>query len=75
MFKRMLEIRKKNSTKSDYVDCSFILETDNEVEKMCSISDNRQNLTPQMFEALVFLKVNRKFSNEISVQKVNKLVK
>ena len=52
-----------SKTKSDYIDCRFILGSSAEVERIFSIggnllSKNRRSMTSQVFEAILFLKYN-----------------
>eukprot|EP00171_Calliarthron_tuberculosum_P012024 IDg12024t1 len=49
-----------------YINCDFIIGSVAEVERLWSIAgnilcDNRMRMTPLLFEALVFLKVNKKY--------------
>ena len=49
-----------------YIDCSFCVATSNTVERLFSackhiLTDQRKHMSPIMFEALIFLKVNQKF--------------
>jgi hypothetical protein len=49
-----------------YVNCDFIYGSSAEVERLWSVAkyiltDQRKRLTPQMFEALLFLKQNKEF--------------
>ncbi len=51
---------------SNYIDCNFILGSVAEVERVFSfakyvLSDNRRCMTPQPFQALMFLKINSRF--------------
>lgn len=48
-----------------YIDCSFCVATSNTVERLFSsckhiLTDLRKHMSPIMFEALIFLKINRK---------------
>jgi hypothetical protein len=48
---------------SKYIDCRFILETNNTVERIFSrakrvLTDARARMTPYMFEVIMFLKMN-----------------
>jgi len=57
---------KLNSNEDPYINCDFILGSAAEVERLWStckyiLCENRRRLTPQLFEALVFLKVNGRF--------------
>ncbi len=63
---RMAERRKRDEETSNYIDCNFILGSVAEVERVFSfakyvLSDNRRCVTPQLFEALMFLKINSRF--------------
>ena len=61
--------RRKVSTakkESIYIDCSFIVVTSNTVERLFStckhvLTDSRKSMSPIMFEAIIFLKVNKNF--------------
>ena len=66
MAKRLLKERKVAATGTEYINCAFILGSVAEVERLRSISkyvlpENRRNMTPQLFEAVMFLSVNRWF--------------
>ncbi len=52
--------------RANYIDCNFILGSVGEVERVFSfakyvLSDNRRCMTPQLFEALMFSKMNSRF--------------
>jgi len=54
---------KTSCTDDEYINCDFILGSAAEVERLWStckyiLCENRMRLSPQLFEALVFLKVN-----------------
>lgn len=59
-----LRKRQKRVTQTEqYQDCRFILGSVAEVERLWSIAkhvftENRRSMTPQMFEAIMFLKIN-----------------
>lgn len=62
----ILDRRKRRRVEQDnlYMNLNFILGSSAEIERLFSIAgrtlaDQRQNMTPMLFEALVFLKVNR----------------
>ena len=63
--------RRKVSTakkESIYIDCSFIVATSNTVERLFStckhvLTDSRKSMSPIIFEAIIFLKVNKIFWN------------
>ena len=55
--------QQKMDCKEYYVDCSFILGSIAEIERLwysarVITSDNRKNITPALLEALLFLKTN-----------------
>eukprot|EP00171_Calliarthron_tuberculosum_P023317 IDg23317t1 len=57
--------RKMENTGDEYVNCDFILGSIAEVERLWSVSKHilcvqRRGMTPQMFEALLFLKFNER---------------
>ena len=63
-------LSKKRSivTESKYIDCTFIKRSTAEVERLFSIAKNvmtknRKRLTPQLFEAILFLKMNERLWN------------
>jgi len=54
---------KTSCTDDEYINCDFILGSAAEVERLWStckyiLCENRMRLSPQLFEALAFLKVN-----------------
>jgi hypothetical protein len=58
--------RKTGNTQSSYIDCRFLVATTNTVERLFSTSRSimtyqRSKMSPIMFEAILFLKVNRAF--------------
>lgn len=62
----ILDRRKRRRVEQDhpYMNLNFILGSSAEIERLFSIAgrilaDQRRNMTPMLFEALVFLKVNR----------------
>lgn len=62
----ILDRRKRRRLEPDhpYMNVGFILGSSAEIERLFSIAggilaDHRQNMTPLLFETLVFLKVNR----------------
>ena len=60
-------IRKKrrlSDEEQEYIDCSFLVATSNTVETLFStakhiLTDLRKAMSPIMFEAILFLKINR----------------
>lgn len=55
-------------TDQAYMNCDFILGSVAEVERLFSfykyfLTQNRRSSTPQLFEAIVFLKLNERFWN------------
>eukprot|EP00171_Calliarthron_tuberculosum_P007903 IDg7903t1 len=66
MKERQEKRRKVMLHNQQYKDCGFILGSNAEVERLFSLagnvySANRRSMTPQVFEAIVFLKYNRRF--------------
>ncbi len=62
---RIAKKRKKNREGSAYIGCNFILGSVAEVERVWSIakyvlSEQRRGMTPQMFEAIMFLRYNER---------------
>ncbi len=64
------ELRKESvavwMNRTKYVNCDFILGSAAEVERLWSVAknilkDNRKSMTPLLFEALLFLKVNNSY--------------
>lgn len=58
--------RQRREPHQPYMNSQFILGSSAEIERLFSIAggilaDNRQGLTPLLFESLLFLKVNRKY--------------
>ncbi len=58
--------RKKNGDVDDYIDCSVILRSLPEVERLWCIAKyvltvNRRLMIPHIFDALVFLKVSERY--------------
>ncbi len=71
---RMAKRRKRDEETSSYIDCNFILGSIAEVERVFSfakylLSDTRRCMTPQLFEALMFLKINSRFWDAALVEK------
>ncbi len=73
------QLRKKRKVEegSTYIDCRFILGSVSEIERMWSrakyvLSDQRSRLTPELFEAILFLKLNSRFWNPLLVSKAYK---
>lgn len=66
MAERLAKRKKEDNSTSCYIDASFVFGSLAEVERLWSIakyilSDHRQLMTPQIFEALIFLKCNARF--------------
>jgi len=64
--------KRKLEATTKYMNCSFILGSVAEVERLWSIAknilrDNRKSMTPIVFESLLFLKVNSKYWNQALV--------
>jgi hypothetical protein len=62
----MKKHRKIGNTRTSYIDCRFLVATTNTVERLFSTSRSimtyqRSSMSPIMFEAILFLKVNRRF--------------
>ena len=58
--------RRVSAEQDQYMDCTFLVATTVTVERLFStckyvLTDNRKSLPPIMFEALLFLKINRDF--------------
>lgn len=58
--------RRLSEEEEQYIDCSFCVATSNTVERLFSackyvLTDQRKSMSPIMFEALMFLQVNRDF--------------
>lgn len=59
--------RRRNSKEHEqYIDCSFLVATSNTVERLFSqckyvLTDQRKSMPPIIFEAIIFLKMNRDF--------------
>lgn len=56
--------KRRVEASSTYIDTKFLLPTSNHVERLFSLckrvyAPNRRSLTPETFEALVFLKTNK----------------
>ena len=69
MSEQLAKRRKVNLLNEEYIDSSFNLGSAAEVERMFSIGGNilsngRRAMTPQVFEALVFLKLNARLWDE-----------
>jgi hypothetical protein len=77
--RRMKEARDQPAP-SVYVNCDFIYGSAAEVEHLWSIcshilTDERKGMTPQLFEALVFLKQNHRFWDASTVAKAMSMAK
>ena len=64
-------------TREKFIDCSFCVATSNTVERLFSLckyvlTDQRKCMSPIMFEALIFLKVNRELWDVSLVAKAMK---
>ena len=66
-YQQLLKRRRLSAEDStQYIDCSFCVATSNTVERLFSackhvLTDERKCMSPIMFEALIFLKVNKEF--------------
>lgn len=66
-YEQLLKRRRLSSETSDqYLDCSFCVATSNTVERLFSackhvLTDERKCMSPIMFKALIFLKINKEF--------------
>jgi hypothetical protein len=71
--KRMLGDSKDEGYTDKYHDCSFIYASSAQVERLWSIAKHvlmgRMRMTPQLFEALLYLKENRRFWDDAMVKK------
>lgn len=61
--------KSSNKESSECINCDFILGSAAEVERLWSVCDNiltdqRKRMTPQLFEALAFLRLNKRFWNQ-----------
>lgn len=77
---RLKNRRKRYEIQDDYINCDFILGSDAEVERLWSISkyvltESRRSMTAQLFEAIVFLKVNESFWGTQSVSEASHLAR
>lgn len=66
LYQQPVKRRKEESTSSKCIDCSFIIGSVVEVERLWNVaklilSESRQSTTPEIFESLVFLKLNDRF--------------
>jgi hypothetical protein len=74
--KQISESNKRQRTDTEYINVDFILGSAAEVERLWSIckyiltNQQRKSLTPLLFEALTFLKVNKRFWNLSMVQTI-----
>lgn len=62
----MKKHRKIGNSRTNYIDCRFLVATTNTVERLFSTSRSimtyqRSKMSPIMFEAVLFLKINRSF--------------
>jgi hypothetical protein len=62
--KRLENGEARQEAQSKYIDCDFILGTNNTVERLFSrakrvLTDARAGMTPYMFEVIMFLKINQ----------------
>ncbi len=65
--------RKRMERNDKYMNCDFILGSVAEIERLWSIAkniltDNREDLAPLVFEAILFLNVNRTYWNDGNVK-------
>jgi hypothetical protein len=72
-FAEKIAAKKRQRLEKQYINCDFILGSVAEVERLWSIAkyvltDNRKGLTPQLFEAILFLRLNAHFWDEADVQ-------
>ena len=64
---RISAVKKRRVTRDNaYINWNFILSSVTEIERLWSVasnilSDNRKILTPMLFEALLYLRINRDF--------------
>ena len=66
MAERFVKKRKVEASESSNINCDFILGSVAEVERLRSLSkyvltENRRGMTPELFEAITFLRVNDRF--------------
>lgn len=64
--------RKTGPQSHIYINCDFIVWSVAEIERLISMSNyvpayNRKSMTPQLFEAILFLKLNERFWNSNAV--------
>lgn len=76
-FTMMETKRRRLEKKSDYLDCSFLTATSNTVERLFSacrhvLTDCRKKMSPILFEAIMFLRVNRRLWDMKDVAKAIK---
>ena len=67
---RLAKRRRIGDPSKDYIDCSLILGSSAEVERVFSMGKNvlapvRHAMTPQIFEALLFLSYNRLWDEQL----------
>ena len=81
-FYKTLERKRQKLEKKEcmYINCDFILGSTAEIERLWSVAknimrDNRKHMEPILFEALIFLKVNRSYWDISSVQSALALTK
>lgn len=77
-YQQLLKRRRASTDESDqYIDCSFCVATSNTVERLFSackhvLTDEQKCMSPIMFEALIFLKINKEFWDLTMVAKAMK---
>lgn len=74
MAERLAKRRELASESSEFIDSTFVLDTAAEVERLFStakyiLTVGRRAMTPQLFEALIYLKYNERFWNAHLVSK------
>ena len=71
--------KRRYEMKNEYINCDFIQGSTAEIERVWSVSKHimkhtRKSMEPLMFEAILFLKFNREYWNQESVQAAMKIV-
>ena len=75
-----IQMEDERQDSNPYIDCSFILATAVIVERLWSVagrllSATRRSMTPEIFEAILFLHINRDFWDDELVYKAIELAK
>ena len=75
-----IQMEDERQDSNPYIDCSFILATAVIVERLWSVagrllSATRRSMTPEIFEAILFLHINRDFWDDELVYKAIALAK